>query len=123
LPLRLYFDNDSLNRAVVSGLRGVGIDVLTTEEASRQRASDTEQLAFATWEQRMIFTADRADYTRLHGQWMRAGRTHAGIIVRINQQLAIGQQIRALRAICDNLVPEDAANRLEFLENWLLSDT
>jgi Holliday junction resolvase len=46
--IRLYVDHDSAERALVSELRRRGMDVLTSIEAGNARASDEEQLAFAT---------------------------------------------------------------------------
>jgi hypothetical protein len=91
MPLRLYVDHDSSAVAVVRALRERGIDVLTTQEAGLIRVPDGEQLAFATAEQRTLYTANRRDFARIHKQWMREGRTHTGIIVRSRQQVPIGQ--------------------------------
>jgi predicted nuclease of predicted toxin-antitoxin system len=55
LFIRLYFDRHIMARLAVD-LRGRGYDVLTTEEAGKDTASDEEQLAFATAENRAILT-------------------------------------------------------------------
>ena len=66
-------------------LRAEGFNVLRTEEAGKDRASDEEQLAFATQESRSILTFNIRDFAPLHERWQAAGRNHAGIIV--SQQL------------------------------------
>ena len=70
-------------------LRGCGFDVVRTEEADHDTATDEEQLAFATADRRTILTFNIRDFAPLHEQWQAAGRTHAGIIV--SQQLGIRQ--------------------------------
>ena len=43
-PIKLYLDEDTINRALIRALRLRGIDVLTTQEAERMATSDKEQL-------------------------------------------------------------------------------
>lgn len=85
MPLRLYMDMDSLRPAVIRALRANGTDILTSAEAGHQLFGDEQQLEFATAEVRAIYTANLVDFTRLHAAWMRGGRHHHGVIVRINQ--------------------------------------
>jgi len=120
MGLRLYMDQDSLNDAVVAGLRLAGLDVVTAPEAARERASDAEQLAFAAAEGRALYTANRSDFARLHKEWMAQGRLHSGIITRSHQQMSVGDQLRALRRICAAFEPDAAANLFAYLEAWAL---
>src|SRR5947208_2312914 len=80
LFVRLYFDRHIMAR-LADDLRTSGYDVLTTEEAGLDTATDEEQLAFATGEGRAILTFNIRDFAPLHRQWLAAGRSHAGIIV------------------------------------------
>jgi predicted nuclease of predicted toxin-antitoxin system len=80
LFIRLYLDRHIMTRLAVD-LRGKGYDVLTTEEAGKDTASDEEQLSFATSEGRAIFTFNIRDFAPLHEQCQAANRQHAGIIV------------------------------------------
>lgn len=88
LFVRLYFDRHIMSRLAID-LRGRGYDVLTTEETGKDTASDEEQLAFATAENRTILTFNIRDFAPLHEAWQAAGRSHAGIIV--SQQLGSRQ--------------------------------
>ena len=88
LFVRLYFDRHILARLAVD-LRGRGYEVLTTEEAGKDTASDEEQLAFATAERRAILTFNIRDFAPLHEAWQAAGRRHGGVIV--SQQLGSRQ--------------------------------
>jgi uncharacterized protein with PIN domain len=112
-------DQDSMSAGVVRALRASGIDVLTSSEAGRQRVSDLEQLEFATAEGRVIYTANRQDYARLHSQWMAVGRDHAGIITRSRQGLRVGDQVRGLTKICNAFEPAEFSNLFEYLEAWV----
>lgn len=60
---------------------------------------DERQLAFATAEGRAIYTANKEDYARRQGRWARSGQSHAGIIIRAEQQSDVGAQLRALLEI------------------------
>ena len=80
LFVRLYLDRHIMTRLAVD-LRGRGYDIVTTEEAGKDTASDEEQLAFATGEKRAILTFNIRDFAPLHEAGQAAGRPHAGIIV------------------------------------------
>jgi predicted nuclease of predicted toxin-antitoxin system len=84
LFVRLYLDRHIMARLAVD-LRALGFNVLRTEEAGKDTASDEEQLAFATQESRAIITFNIRDFAPLHETWQSAGRHHAGIVV--SQQL------------------------------------
>ena len=72
-PIRYYMDQH-FPGPVTDGLRRRGIDVLTAQEADRCGLPDSDQLAFATGEERVMVTFD-SDYLVLH----RTGTAHAGI--------------------------------------------
>ena len=114
-------DQDSGNHAVVVALRSSGIDVLTAEEAGQKRLTDPEQLSFANEAGRAIVTANLIDFARLHSEWTAAGRVHSGIIVRRNQQMSIGDQIRTLLSLAAAFGALSLANRFEYLEAWIPS--
>jgi predicted nuclease of predicted toxin-antitoxin system len=61
LFVRLYFDRHIMAR-LAADLRGRGYEVLTTEEAGKDTASDEEQLAFATAAKRSILTFNIRDF-------------------------------------------------------------
>jgi predicted nuclease of predicted toxin-antitoxin system len=88
LYLRLYLDRHIISRLAMD-LRSKGYDVLTTEEARKDTATDEEQLDFATSENRAILTFNIRDFAPLHADRQAAGRSHGGIIV--SQQLGSRQ--------------------------------
>jgi predicted nuclease of predicted toxin-antitoxin system len=80
LFVRLYLDRHIMTR-LAADLVGHGYDVLTTQEAGRDAASDEEQLAFATTESRAILTFNIRDFALLHERWQAASQSHSGIVV------------------------------------------
>lgn len=76
--LRIY-SNENFPIEVVNGLRALGYDILTTQDAGRsgQRIPDEEVLAFAIAEKRAILTINRKDFKRLHLHFP----DHFGIII------------------------------------------
>ena len=64
---RLYA-NENFPLQVVRELRGLGHDVLTTQNAGRvgQAISDEDVLAFAIQERRAVITLNRRHFVRLH---------------------------------------------------------
>jgi Domain of unknown function (DUF5615) len=77
----IYTDEDTSPNRVTRALRAAGYDCLTAVDAGRVAHPDASQLEFAATEGRAILTSNRGDFMRLHGQWMRAGREHAGILI------------------------------------------
>ena len=75
---RLY-SNENFPLPVVTALRALGHDVMTTVEAGKagQAVPDDEVLSFATGERRALLTLNRRHFVRLHT----SGVAHAGIIV------------------------------------------
>lgn len=71
----LYADENFRN-AVVVGLRSLGHDVLTVQEAGRRGASDAQVLADATAMGRAVLTFNRWHFVVLHSQTS----SHAGIV-------------------------------------------
>ena len=118
LFIRLYFDRHIMTRLAVD-LRGRGYDVLTTEEAGKDTASDEEQLAFATAENRGILTFNIRDFAPLHEAWQAAERPHAGIIV--SQQLGsrqYGLLLARMLRLLNQLTAEDMVGNFVHLEQF-----
>lgn len=117
--LDLFADEDSLDRAIVRGLRQRGIDVTTAAETGRLGLTDEEQLQFAAEQGRALYTRNLPHFTRIHTEWMQAGRHHAGVIVVRARSMPVGAQIRALTRLASTFSSEEMTDRIEFLSNWL----
>jgi Domain of unknown function (DUF5615) len=112
--IRLYFDEDAAERAVITGIRDRGIDVLTVQEAGMASASDEEQLAYATSEGRTVYTLNVGDFCRLHAEYLAAGKDHSGILVIPRQRYSVGEKIRRLIAHIAGVSALDIAESARF---------
>ena len=56
MTIRIYVDEDAMDRDLVEGLRARGVDVLTALEAGMIERSDEEHLDFATREGRILYS-------------------------------------------------------------------
>jgi hypothetical protein len=83
---------------------------LTAQEAGRCGLADTDQLAFATREERVMVTVD-PDFLALH----QSGIAHAGIAWCQAQKYGIGQLIQALLLIHGVLDRDSMSNHVEYL--------
>ena len=71
-----FYADENFDFPVVEGLRALGHDILTVQEAGEQGRDDRRVLERATSEGRCVLTFDRSDFKRLH----RHHPSHAGII-------------------------------------------
>jgi hypothetical protein len=109
-PLRFYLDQH-IHSAIASGLRQHGIDVLTAQEAGQCGLSDTDQLAFATSEERVMVTHD-TDYLELAA----SGVAHAGIAWGdATKYRLVGPLLQMLLLLHGVLDRDDMRNRVEYL--------
>lgn len=111
--MRLYFDEDSMSRALALAAQRAGFDVLTALDAGMEGRSDEEQLTFAMDQHRVLVTSNRDDFARLNAQWLRANRHHAGIVILNRQNQDVGFVLRALEAIRRR--GSDTTNLYEFI--------
>jgi predicted nuclease of predicted toxin-antitoxin system len=116
--IRLYFDADSMERAIVSGLRARGIDAISAQEVAMADRSDDEQLEFSRAQERVLFSFNVSDFQRLHTEYLTQEKPHAGIILAVQQRYSVGERIRRLQALIATRTAEEMQNRLEFLGDW-----
>ena len=118
LFVRLYVDGHIKIR-LADDLGERGYDVLTTQKAGMDRASDAEQLRFATDAGRALVTFNVRDFARLHKEWSASGRTHAGII--ISRQLGsrqYGVLLSRMLRLLDRVSAEEMRGSLVHLEQF-----
>ena len=82
-----------MDGALVLALQARGIDVITAADADMLARSDSDQLDYATSQERVLYTFNRGDFYRLHTQYLTEGKKHAGIILAPQQRLSIGNQL------------------------------
>ncbi len=104
-----FYTDEHVHSSVVKGLRLRDINVLTTKESRMLGATDTDHIAFAKKEGRVIFTQD-VDFLRLHAK----GVEHCGIVYA-HQRTPIGNVTRGLMLLHQVLEYNDMRNHIEFL--------
>ena len=102
----------------MNALRSRGVTVLTALEAGLTGMHDEQQLAYATERERVLYSHNTSDFYRLHGEWISAGREHAGMILAPQQRFSVGEQLRRILRIRTVAGAESMRNRIEFLANW-----
>lgn len=75
-------------------------------------------MAFAAERGCVLYSHNTSDFHRLHAEWTRAGREHAGMILAPQQRFSVGEQLRRILRIGATASAEDMRNRIEFLGNW-----
>lgn len=118
MHVRLYCDEDSMDKALIKALRAQGIDVITALESDMIEQSDEKHLSFATAQGRVLYSSNISDFCRLHQAWCTEGRSHAGMVFPLQQRYTVGDRVRRLLNLMGQMSAEDMKNRVEFLSNW-----
>jgi predicted nuclease of predicted toxin-antitoxin system len=70
MSIRLYIDEDSMDRAFVRALRARGVDVTTALEEGMIEREDAEHLNYATEQGRVLYSFNQEDFYRLHTTYL-----------------------------------------------------
>lgn len=106
--------DEHIHKGITEGLRQRGVDVLTVQEDGRTGTPDPLVLDRATELQRVIFTQDR-DFLAEANHCQVEEVSFAGVIYAHQRLVTIGDCIRDLEIIAKASVPEDLANRVQYL--------
>jgi uncharacterized protein with PIN domain len=104
-----YYLDEHIAEAVATGLRTRGIDVRTLSEAKMLGAADADHLAYAYEEGRVLVTYDE-DFLRLAAQT----EEHGGVAFA-PQERSIGELVRGLALIAEEMEREEMEGHVEFL--------
>jgi len=115
---RLYFDEDSLDQALIRALKARGLDVESALTAGMRRRSDRDQLAYPTSEARVLCSYNVGDFCGIHRDLMAAGGGHAGLILTQQHRFTLGEHLRRLLRLVAAISSEEMRNRREFLSSW-----
>lgn len=118
MKIRLYLDEDSMDHDLVDELRARGVAVTTALEQGMLGRDDTEQLAYATTQGRVLCSCNVAHFYRLHAEMLAEGKTHAGIVLVQQQRYSLGEQMRRLLILIAAKPAETMQNHVEFLSAW-----
>ena len=76
-----FLTDEDVFAGIAVALRRHGYDAVSTPEVGRLTEDDPSQLAWATSQGRVLMSFNVGDFVRLHGEWLRSGRHHAGLVV------------------------------------------
>jgi len=108
-PAALYCDED-VSVVLAAMLRARGFPVTTARDAGYLGHVDEHQLQVAADADRIFLTHNRADFERLHRQWIESGRRHAGIIIA--RRRLPGELTVRLGRLLGRLSADDFINQL-----------
>ena len=80
MKIRLYLDEDAMDSDLVEALRVRGVDVETVYEAGMVNRPDDEQLTYAIERGCVVYTFNMGHFCALHADFLRSGKSHAGIV-------------------------------------------
>lgn len=112
---RLYIDEDAMSDALVAALRAFGFDVETAAEAAMRGRSDPEHLRHAAANGRVLYSYNRHDFLRIHGEWLAAGSHHSGIVLLGRRGIGIGEERRRIVALLDERGTSGMVDYLQFV--------
>jgi hypothetical protein len=118
MSIRLYRDEDSMQRALVDALRSRGMDVTTALDDNIIDSPDNLHLDHATDQGRVLFSFNRGDFYQLHTTYLMMGKSHAGIILANQQQYSVGEQMRRILRLAAAKSADDMRDHIEFLSAW-----
>jgi hypothetical protein len=115
MAFAMYLDEDSQNHGFLAALRRMGIDATSAVEAGRTGLPDPEQLAIARTEGRVLYSANRAHFARLHREIVEGGGSHAGVILLTDQRIGMGDQLRGIAVLQRRFSQSDFRDWLEWI--------
>ena len=113
MSLGLYMDHH-VPRAITTGLRVRGVDILTTQDDGMQTLEDAALLDRVSELGRVLFTQDD-DFLAEASHRQAAGQPFSGLIYAHQLRVSIGQCVRDLELIAKLGTPEELANQVLFL--------
>ena len=119
MAIKLYLDED-VDPLLAHVLRERGIDCLSTKDAQNLSRSDTQQLAFATSQGRVILTFNVKDFVRLAGESATSGHHHSGIIV--SDHLPFRELLRRVLVLLQRHTQADLTDALLWLQDFKEAD-
>ena len=115
MTIRLYVDEDAMDKDLVGALRARGVDVVTALDVGMIERRDEQHLEYATAQGRVLYTFNVKDFYLLHAIFQEKNRPHAGIILVRQQRYSIGLQVRRILRLVASKSAEEMKNRVEFL--------
>jgi hypothetical protein len=118
MQIRLYLDEDAMDRDLVRVLRLRGVDVVTALDLGLTGSADEEHLKCAITHGRALYSFNVGDFMSLHTTYVASGKQHAGIVLGRQQRHSVGEQARRLVRLIQMRSAERLCNTVEFLSSW-----
>lgn len=110
--IKLFLDED-VHAALSTILTKRGFDVLHAQDVERKGRPDSEQLEYASRQQRCFMSFNVKDFVLLHNKYMQQRKAHWGIIV--SKQLPIGETLRRILIVLQHQSQNSLKNQIVFL--------
>jgi len=112
--LKLVSD-ENFDGAILRGLfrRSPELDIVRVQDVGLSATSDTEILAWAAAEGRILLTHDRDTMPNFAYQRVRAGQAMSGVFL-VSDQMPIGQAIDEILLAVECLAPEECKDFVRF---------
>ena len=107
-----------MHRGLVTALRSRGVEASTALEVDLIGNPDEDHLSYATEHDCVLYSFNVSDFCRIHSQWIRAERQHAGMILAPQRKFSVGEQVRRILRLHATMTAESIRNRVEFLGSW-----
>ena len=107
-----------MERALLAGLRGRGVDAITAIDAGMADSSDEQQLEFASSVGRVLFSFNVSHFYQLHTEYLSRGKPHAGMVLAPQQRYPLRERLRRLLSLIAARTAEEMHDRVEFLGDW-----
>jgi hypothetical protein len=119
--MEIYLDDCADSDLLISYLQQAGHRVFTPRSEGIAGADDPVHLALAAAKDYTLITKDPDDYTLLHNEWQRLGRSHYGILLIYDENIRGKDMeppdiVRAIGKLIASGVP--VANELHVLNHW-----
>jgi hypothetical protein len=118
VTLRLYLDEDAMDKHLIRALRARGVDVEAANEVGMVEREDEEHLEYATAQGRVLHSFNIGHFCRLHSEFLARQKPHAGIVVCRQQHYSVGEHTRRLLKLIATKAGDEMRNQLEFLSDW-----
>ena len=72
--------NENMSVHLINILKKIGINAIHTYSAGNGGTTDENQLEFATKNKYILVTHNRADFKKIHKEWLKNKKNHFGIL-------------------------------------------
>lgn len=109
-----FLADEGVRRSITLQLRNRGVDIVTAQESDLTAATDTEVLAWAAGEGRIVVTDDVATMPDCAAERLRAGDPMPGLILA-RQSLPVGVVVEDIHVIAACGDDDEFENRIAYL--------